>query len=252
MATRKPTDIEYRFRIDAYSPETMPMARLAEYMAELAVILGEQNSVHFRRLEAGSTVLVHKIEREAVPKVRERAAAVRRQEGPPDALKAFRAVNKLLREDNAVGALQETKGVIIHFPGREETPEKYPTIRQQGTLDGTVVSVGGADNTVHVRLVSEGELITGCYTTSRAIAKELARLFDEPVRLIGWGNWSRSADGKWSLVNFKIDAFEPLKPITLSDALAELRSLPLNFGENAYDELNLVRHGPPRATNGGH
>ena len=32
---------EYRFSIDAYTPATMPMARLAEYMAQLALILGE-------------------------------------------------------------------------------------------------------------------------------------------------------------------------------------------------------------------
>ena len=38
---------EYRFRIDAFSPETLPMARLAEYLRQLAVILGEPNDVPF-------------------------------------------------------------------------------------------------------------------------------------------------------------------------------------------------------------
>lgn len=36
----------YRFKIDAYSPDTMPMARLAQYMGELAVLLGEREAVH--------------------------------------------------------------------------------------------------------------------------------------------------------------------------------------------------------------
>lgn len=242
----------FRFTIDAYSPATMPMARLAEYMAELARMLGEPAAVHFERLEPGSTVVVHRVEREAVPKVRERTTAVRRREGPPEALKAYRAVNKLLREDNAVGALQEKKGVIIRFPGREETEEKYPTIRQQGTIDGIVVSVGGADQTVHVRLLVEGVPIAGCYTNSRQLGKELASRFDENVRLIGIGNWSRDTEGNWTLEKFRIDAFEPLKAVTLSEALAELQKLPVQFEEGAYGELELIRHGPPERTNGGH
>jgi len=46
---------EYRFKIDAYTPDTMPMSRLAEYMRELSEMLGEPSAVHFERLEPGST-----------------------------------------------------------------------------------------------------------------------------------------------------------------------------------------------------
>jgi hypothetical protein len=45
---------EYRLKIDVYTPATIPMARLAEYMQEFAVLLGEAKSVHFVRLEEGS------------------------------------------------------------------------------------------------------------------------------------------------------------------------------------------------------
>ncbi len=57
--------MEFRLKIDAYSPKTIPMASLASYMNDLARLLGELASVHFVRLEEGSTVLVH----EAVPDV---------------------------------------------------------------------------------------------------------------------------------------------------------------------------------------
>src|SRR5882724_5586855 len=115
--------VEYRFESEAYTPETIPMARLAEYMRELANILGEPAAVHFNRLEAGSTVLVSNIEREAVPKVRQRTMAVRRREGPSEGLRAYKAINKLLREDNGVGFLKDGRpdgATIIRFPGREE------------------------------------------------------------------------------------------------------------------------------------
>src|ERR1700740_3628056 len=96
---------EYRFKIDAYSPDTMPMARLAEYMAELAVLLGERNAVHFRRLTKGSTAVNLRIDREAAPKVRDRVASVRAGDASGEPLRAFRALNKLLRDDNAIGVL---------------------------------------------------------------------------------------------------------------------------------------------------
>ena len=79
---------EFRFRIDAFTPDTLPMERLAEYMTDLARMLGEPASVHFVRLDPGSTVLIQRIDEEAEPKVRHRVRTVRSGEGPADALAA--------------------------------------------------------------------------------------------------------------------------------------------------------------------
>ena len=73
---------EYQFKIDAYTPETIPMARLSEYMGQLALLLGEPAAVHFRKLTRGSTVLNAKIDREAAPKVRDRVVRVRAADAP--------------------------------------------------------------------------------------------------------------------------------------------------------------------------
>ena len=59
---------EFQFRINAYTPTTMPLGRLVEYLGELAKILGEDHSIHLVEVDEGSTVLVHKIDAEAVPK----------------------------------------------------------------------------------------------------------------------------------------------------------------------------------------
>lgn len=251
MATRKLTGVEYRFKIEAYTPESMPMARLAVYMAELAVILGEESAVHFTHLERGSTVMVQRIDREAVPKVRDRVARVRRQQGAPDdALKAYRAVNRLLREDNGVAVLEEKKGVVIEFPGIRDEKEKYPPVKQHGTLDGILIAFGG-NETVHIRLRTENEVVSGISTNDRQIGKELARYFDEPVRLTGIGTWLRDDDGRWNLLSFKVEGFVPLEAGTLTDALKEIRSLPYEFEQGAFDELETLRHGPAK-TNGSH
>jgi hypothetical protein len=250
---RRTAGEEYRFKIDAYTPDTMPMVRLAQYMHELSQILGEPAAVHFRRLEHGSTVIVHKIEREAIPKVRERVIQVRRGEPTQDALRAYKQINKLLRDDDAIGLLQDEKpkGVIIRFPGREEIEEKFPSVRERGSIDGVLVRIGGADETAHITLQSEDQQLTGCWT-SRAIAKQLAQRIYEPVRLFGRGLWSRDGEGTWTLLNFKIEHFEPLQDVPLSTALAELRTIPVEWDQQTYDELKVIRHGPGGKRNGGH
>lgn len=143
------------------------MGRLAEYMAELSKLLGERDSVHFRRLESGSTVLVHGIDREAKPKVRARVSKVRAGDGPADAMRAYGSINRFLREDDAVGVLREKKNsaVIIRFPGREEAEEEFASVRQYGSIDGVVTWVGGSDETAHITLESEGHQVSHIYTT---------------------------------------------------------------------------------------
>ena len=56
---------EFRFKINAYTPKTIPMLRLAQYMADIASLLGEPTMVHFVKLEEGSTVLVQRVDAEA-------------------------------------------------------------------------------------------------------------------------------------------------------------------------------------------
>lgn len=244
---------EYRFKIDAYSPETMPMGRLAQYMAELATLLGERSHVHFRRLTRGSTVLNAKIDREAAPKVRDRVVSVRAGDAPAEPTRAFNAMNRLLRDDNAVGVLRDAapRGIVIRFPGRELAEEKFGSIRQQGSIDGIVTGIRGKDDTIHITINAEGQQISGC-ETNRTIAKQLGAKLFEPVRLFGRGRWSRDADGIWTLLTFKIESFDALQDTPLTRVLAELRAIPTEWGDDAYTELSTIRHGSGSKRNGGH
>jgi len=247
---------EYRFRIDAYSPDTMPMARLAEYMAELSAMLGERSAVHFRRLEGGSTVLVHQIDREAVPKVRQRVSQVRAGDGPAEPLRAYKTINKMLRDDDAVGTLRADKrgAVIIRFPGKEEAQEQFGSVKQYGSIDGIVTWVGGSDQTAHITLETEGRQISHISMT-RALAKALGNKLFEPVRLHGRGRWSRDSEGLWILRDFRAEHFEALDDTPLSAVVTQLRAIPAEWGEDAYSELGTIRHGPKGnggKRNGGH
>jgi hypothetical protein len=240
--------VEFRFTIDAYSPETMPMARLAEYIAQLAIILGEVNAVHLVRLEGGGATAVHKVEREAIPKVRDRAASVRRGDGPLEAIRANRKINQLLREDNGVGVLSEDAGEIIRFPGRELSEEKFESVEQQAAIDGEVIQIGGSNKIVPILLQSEGQELSGCWAP-RAVAKRLAARLFEPVRLFGRGRWTRDSEGKWALDHFTVDSFQELRDEPLSKTIAGLRAIAAGWKDDSVDELLTLRHG--ETTNGG-
>jgi hypothetical protein len=47
-------DEVYELYIDALTPATIPMARLSEYMADFAELLGHEAHVHFERVKPRS------------------------------------------------------------------------------------------------------------------------------------------------------------------------------------------------------
>jgi len=238
----------YRFKIDGpYTPATMPMARLAEYMAEVAVILGERNYVHFVTLEASSTVLVHNVDAEAVPKVRDRVERTRRGEGPPEAMSAVRALNRKLREDNGKATLNAESAEILVFPGREEVlPIRFAAFNQDGTLDGVVIRLGGRRELVPVHLES-GPVIHTC-EARRNVAKLLAEhIFTSELRVKGTGRWLVDEFGTWQLEKFTISDFDVLDTEPLTSVVASLRGVQGSEWERLSDpwaELMKIRNGP--------
>ena len=108
----------YDFRIDAWKPDTLPMARLAEYLAKLAMFIGFREDVHFIQVRKGSAVPEFIVDYETAPKVAERLRLVSSSNAPMEAIKAQQEINRMLREDNASASLRVKKGAeIICFPG---------------------------------------------------------------------------------------------------------------------------------------
>ena len=137
--------VRFVFKIDAFTPSTIPMARLGEYMTALAQFLGEIDAVHFKKITPGSACLNVLAEREAAPKIRARAEAVRTNKAPRDVMDRYRAINKMLRDDKGAGRFGELKprAKILAFPGQNEVLSKPLTVKQQGTFDGELMRVGG-------------------------------------------------------------------------------------------------------------
>ena len=149
---------EFRWKIDAYSAETMPLERLLEYLRELAIMLDAGQTLHLIRVDSSSTQPVFKVDTEVAPRIQARAKAVRMGVAPREALQSYRKINKMLREDATKAVLCEGSAEIIPFPGIEEEPAHPITaIRQQGAMDGKLVRVGGHRDWVPLLLETPDE-----------------------------------------------------------------------------------------------
>lgn len=238
------SDLELRFKIEAYSPKTIPMERLGQYMADLGAMLGDPAAVHFVKLLSGSTNIVHKIEEQAAPAVLERVDDIRRGEGDVINLNAYRALNRKLKEDNGSGKLMlvGSNAPLLRFAGvKAPEPAFVAPVVQPGSIDGTLISLGGRDATVPVR-IQEGDTVYRC-GTSRDVARQLGpHLFGGTLRLVGEGRWFRSEEGIWTLDQFKILSFEPLDERPLPEIVAQLRRVRNEYGKTgAWDELLDIR-----------
>ena len=214
---------EFRFQIDEAAAEPLPMARLADLLRDLAVIFGERGAVRFAGTGAGAAVPVIRVERGALSAVRERVAAVGRGAGPADAMRAYHALDDRLRQGGLTATLFDAAGeALLLFSGRGNADAVQ--IRQDGSIDGEVVRVGGQSEEARI-LLRSGDEVLADITASRELAKELARHLYEPVRLHGPGRWTRLGGGRWVLDGLRVERFDVLADDSLRDALAALQAL---------------------------
>ncbi|MGA7830366.1 MAG: hypothetical protein WCA21_05350 [Terracidiphilus sp.] len=246
MARKPKQSGEFRFTIGAFTPSTIPMARLAEYMADFAVLLGNEKSVHPGGLEEGSTVLVAKVEWEAEPKVRERLHLVRNRSANERTMEAAARLDNRLADDNAKGTIADSSGSkVIEFPGRDrfQMPAFGP-IQQPGSFQGIPIKIGGENDPVPVHLEDGKEKYI--IHAKRGLAKEIAEhLFTEVVRVEGVGSWTRTASGVWEMKSFVAQSMRVIENASFRQNIAELRSIDSGWkkSKDPLKQLDQIRHG---------
>jgi hypothetical protein len=237
---------EYRFEIDAFTPSTIPMARLAEYVSDLAKMFGNNSYVHLARVEQGSTVPVVLVDWEAEPKVRERLRAIRTHEAPEEAQQAAKDLDRLLLQDNAKAALVDPSGSkVLRFHGRENaTKMEFGPITQPGVFQGVPIKVGGENDPVPVHL-EDGKQKT-IVLAKRPLAKQIAQhLFTSVVRVEGTGRWMRHTDGEWEMLSFQVASFKVIEDATIRENIEDLRQVPAEWKKlgDPLAELEQIRRG---------
>ena len=217
-------DNEIRFKLDAFTPKTLPMARLAQYLEKFAALLGNESNVHFIGVDDGSAVCRAYVDDTAIPKIVDRANRIKDGTASRAALKAREEINDLLAEDNSSGDFHLGSRKLIEFPGKlQKAKEEIGPIQRSTTIDGQIFSIGGKDETINVQLRgATGDI--RC-TVSIPLARRLAsHLFGGNVRLSGRGNWYR-IDGTWTMKTFCADDFIVLDDIGFVETLSRTRGL---------------------------
>ena len=246
-----PTLKEIRLKIEAsvdgveWTPETMPMARLVEYLADLSQIMGHKEAVHLMKVEEGSAMPVFYIHADEESRITARMQQAQKGIAVKEANAAYKRFDDRLREDNAIAKVFSTehKAEIIMFPGRTlDVPKEYSRVRESGQLTGEVKRVGGLDSSVPIWLKrSDGEVLI-CEADER-LASELALHLYKTVRVYGHGTWSRATDGNWKLDRFRIRFFDPPtgSQRNFTDAIKALQDLPGNDWVTMADPLEEAR-----------
>lgn len=232
---------EYTFRITGFTPDTLPMGRLADYLGDLAQLLGSKEHVHLDRIEPGSIRLVAAVDQEARPVVSPRVRSAARGEGPKDARLAWSRLNDRLGKDGTSASLELPGGEVIAFPGTAPPSKPIGPLRQETTIQGRLVRLEGYGDDVSVGLEEETGL-AGRVVVRAAVARELASHFHQHVRLSGGGRWRRDTDGQWCLDHLDVTAFEALDDAPMVDVLRRAGGLlPEGSAQKAIEIIQELR-----------
>jgi hypothetical protein len=237
-----PTYKKLKFVIDGFTPLTLPVGRLAEYLKHFAALVGPTADVHLVRVGKGSTQLVNLTPDTVMPFVASRIVDAQRGVGPAEAARGFIGLQALLYEDQTTGRVKEERRKIIEFPKFQ--PPQFGPVQEDATIEGMLIKIGGRGDTIPVHL-QDGENYHKCWTT-RAIAKALApHLFGDPIRVAGKGKWLREISGTWQLQEFKINSFEELNNDELQDVLKRMAHVRSGWDDvqDPLAELKRIRSG---------
>ncbi|WP_194726251.1 MFS transporter [Noviherbaspirillum malthae] len=235
----------FEFSLDRWTPGTLPMARLGQYLEKLAALAGSKESVHFESITKGSAVQKFYSDEVAAEAVSKRMWLVGSPDAPADIVKTQQELNRMLQEDGCVATLKVHGGGIIYkFPGRKTPILEEVTVHEFGEVTGELIRVGGKDGSVPVWLQASDGTIYRC-TTNKNVARDLARLlFGPQVRVSGNGKWRRSADRKWHMEEFIIKSWETVEQDDLEATVAALRAVEgsgWNAMKDPHAELRKLR-----------
>ncbi len=237
-------DLEhFEFKVLGYTPDTMPLDRLIEYLNQLMVILGQPSDLHLINIKKSSTMPVLAMRHDVAVKARENAKKVWQGGGSVRKKEAFQNIRRMVSEDGGKPAILKTKeGKIIEFPRVDlGLDQEISAVRQPTTLTGKLVRIGGIGEYAQL-LIQEpsGDVIAGCMA-SRAIAQNMGNLLYKSIRVSGDGSWQRTADGKWEINRLNIQSFEELSEDELEDVLGEIYKLTTDWTDDAAGKLLSMR-----------
>lgn len=215
--------------INGTSPSEIPMNKLADYLADLAALYGEQKDVRFRSVNDGC-IEIHTYTTNLTSHNIICANVIENTENSKFA--------KRISRDNYSAEIYSNNELISSVkPAAEEKP--IVITKRNTKIQGELYHIveKGKDY-ASVRLRGNGGEILLC-TATKPDAVRLAKFLFKKIRVHGESQYEKK-DGVWKLKNLKIEKFVELQDVKLSEGLNRLSSDPANRWDEMADQEELI------------
>ncbi|MCP4407475.1 MAG: hypothetical protein GY807_06895 [Gammaproteobacteria bacterium] len=230
----------YTFKIDDLTPEDMPFGRLVEYYAEIKKMLGVADNLHLLGVYSGSHGSTFAIDRNHESDLVKRLIALKDENAPKPALAARDNINSMLREDGTSGIFYDAHNRnVVHFPGKHAEDTTQVRIRDAASITGRLYYIAGSADGAKVRVQTETYGVVFC-TTTIGIVKAMRDFFMEEVKINGRGMWTKTGEGGWSIDDFTITDFAPVKRENLRQAVDQIRELGIDWPEDPLARIDEI------------
>jgi len=230
--------LEYTFKIEHFTPETMPFGRLVEYYAEIKRMIGVSDNLHLVGVVEGSHGSAFAIDRNHEAALVNRLTCLNDRTAPKTAVRAQSAINKMLKEDGTSGTFYSANGKnVINFPGKREDDNVQLRIRDAASFTGELYHISGTKEDAKARISTDAYGVVFC-TTTRDIAKDLRDFLFEDVKVSGRGTWTRNEGGTWDIDEFFITDYTPINRENIRSAVDRIRGLGIHWPDETLNDLS--------------
>lgn len=237
----------YSLKIKGFTPNTLPLGRLGEYVLALADLIGDDVHVNFERVTKGCAQLKVIIDDDDALIAESRIRLAPSAELGSSQRKGYEKIQSLLMADKTSAAFKPQKGaVILKFPGAPKNLLRLATVKEAGEISGRIFKIGGRDETIPVSLLTPDGDIVNC-TASVEMAVKLKPYLLTPIDVIltGVGKWKRTESGKWEAIEFKINDYSVMEFDGLEKGIEGIRAAGSGWDDVAdiNQELSQLRYG---------
>jgi len=230
---------DFALKLRGVTPDSIPMSKLAEYIADWAQLLGSESAPILRGIVNGSVVLRAEVAPTAKNEVRNRLLAANHDE---KASKYINSLQRFMLRDGVFGTIiDKSNDVLFQFEDFAESDALPPVIVEDSTeIDGTVFRVQGKDNSSHIGLIEYGsDRAFSIETKDDALARRFAEHFKgHTLRVRVHGTWRRDETGEWKPYRLIADGFNVLDDTqSLNELMQSLRDVPDNGWSSLPDPI---------------
>ncbi|GGF80154.1 hypothetical protein GCM10011402_35990 [Paracoccus acridae] len=229
----------YTFKIEGFTPETMPFGRLIDYYAQLKQMLGLTEHLHLVNVFKSSHATCLAVDAEARKHVEERLLEIKDGSAPKNALRARDQINFMLQED---GTSAEFFGPdrtnVIPFPGTRADDDVIYSICDQAVFSGELYHIAVSKNDVKLRVATDAFGVVYC-VAPRKMGITLREFLDEQIQITGRGTWKRTTDGAWTVNDVTIIDFQPIEK-SFRETVDRLRALDIDWPEDVLGEIDRI------------